>query len=92
MIRVQIVPAGLTGAAIFPAPLFRLSAPLRAQTLEIFDRGVKKARPPGRAISTVHFARDRAFVFKEVPNENAFCRTAPSVRLSLRPIDLAGTF
>ncbi len=28
----------------------------------------------------------------DVLSENAFCRTAPSVRLSLRPIDFAAGF
>src|SRR5947209_19928141 len=39
-----------------------------------------------------HFRRRRFLVPSEVPSTNAFCRTAPSERRSLRAICLAGTF
>jgi hypothetical protein len=38
------------------------------------------------------FRRRRFLVPNEVPSTNAFCRTAPSERRSLRAICLAGTF
>src|SRR5438034_5914611 len=39
-----------------------------------------------------YFRRRRFRVPSEVPSTNAFCRTAPSERRSLRAICLAGTF
>src|SRR6266446_10514125 len=56
----------------------------------ISTRTQQKARPEGRALSWVYLRRNRFRELKEVPNENAFCRTAPSVRFNLRAITLAG--
>jgi len=56
----------------------------------ISTRTQQKARPEGRAPSWVYLRRNRFRELKEVPNENAFCRTAPSVRFNLRAITLAG--
>jgi hypothetical protein len=39
-----------------------------------------------------YFPRERPLVFNDVPNENAFCRTAPSLRFSLRLIVPADVF
>jgi hypothetical protein len=46
----------------------------------------------GRASCSWRYLRRRFLVFNEMPTAKAFCRTAPSERLSLPPMRLAGVF
>jgi hypothetical protein len=59
---------------------------------QVIPEGLTKNPALGRASCSWHYLRRRFLVSNEMPTAKAFCRTAPSERLSLPPMRLAGVF